>query len=194
MAFNNPASWEGLSIGDDSFLSLFQRPVHHSNSATTPSSLVLDPTRFPAPPLDNPTPPASEDSSPSPPSLREKEQFARSRAEEDHSKRKAQDLSDSDEDSDRQPQHKAQHRSDSNQRKAGTRKKGSGSNTVRPNRIRTPGLTLTNTSSKDESRVLKRKEQNRAAQRAFRERKEKHVKEASAYLFSSPHDLTTRCH
>ncbi|KAF9512370.1 hypothetical protein BS47DRAFT_1065636 [Hydnum rufescens UP504] len=29
----------------------------------------------------------------------------------------------------------------------------------------------------DESRVLKRKEQNRAAQRAFRERKEKHVKE-----------------
>ncbi|KIK16246.1 hypothetical protein PISMIDRAFT_70573, partial [Pisolithus microcarpus 441] len=30
---------------------------------------------------------------------------------------------------------------------------------------------------KDESRLLKRKEQNRAAQRAFRERKEKHVKD-----------------
>ncbi|KIO07348.1 hypothetical protein M404DRAFT_43642, partial [Pisolithus tinctorius Marx 270] len=29
----------------------------------------------------------------------------------------------------------------------------------------------------DESRLLKRKEQNRAAQRAFRERKEKHVKD-----------------
>ncbi|KAF8640815.1 hypothetical protein AX17_000464 [Amanita inopinata Kibby_2008] len=33
------------------------------------------------------------------------------------------------------------------------------------------------TSAKDESRLLKRKEQNRAAQRAFRERKEKHVKD-----------------
>ncbi|KAF8624773.1 hypothetical protein AX15_005664 [Amanita polypyramis BW_CC] len=32
-------------------------------------------------------------------------------------------------------------------------------------------------SAKDESRLLKRKEQNRAAQRAFRERKEKHVKD-----------------
>ena len=31
----------------------------------------------------------------------------------------------------------------------------------------------------DESRLLKRKEQNRAAQRAFRERKEKHVKDVS---------------
>ncbi|KIJ32057.1 hypothetical protein M422DRAFT_84080, partial [Sphaerobolus stellatus SS14] len=29
----------------------------------------------------------------------------------------------------------------------------------------------------DESRLMKRKEQNRAAQRAFRERKEKHVKD-----------------
>jgi hypothetical protein len=33
--------------------------------------------------------------------------------------------------------------------------------------------------NKDESRLLKRKEQNRAAQRAFRERKEKHVKDVS---------------
>lgn len=32
---------------------------------------------------------------------------------------------------------------------------------------------------KDESRLMKRKEQNRAAQRAFRERKEKHVKDVS---------------
>ncbi|EDR15463.1 uncharacterized protein LACBIDRAFT_242593, partial [Laccaria bicolor S238N-H82] len=30
---------------------------------------------------------------------------------------------------------------------------------------------------KDEGRLMKRKEQNRAAQRAFRERKEKHVKD-----------------
>lgn len=33
----------------------------------------------------------------------------------------------------------------------------------------------------DDSRLLKRKEQNRAAQRAFRERKEKHVKDVSIY-------------
>ena len=33
--------------------------------------------------------------------------------------------------------------------------------------------------SQDEFRLLKRKEQNRAAQRAFRERKEKHVKDVS---------------
>jgi hypothetical protein len=32
---------------------------------------------------------------------------------------------------------------------------------------------------KDDTRLLKRKEQNRAAQRAFRERKEKHVKDVS---------------
>jgi hypothetical protein len=34
----------------------------------------------------------------------------------------------------------------------------------------------------DESRLMKRKEQNRAAQRAFRERKEKHVKDVSFNL------------
>jgi hypothetical protein len=32
---------------------------------------------------------------------------------------------------------------------------------------------------RDEQRLIKRKEQNRAAQRAFRERKEKHVKDVS---------------
>lgn len=36
--------------------------------------------------------------------------------------------------------------------------------------------------TKDETRLLKRKEQNRAAQRAFRERKEKHVKDVSSSL------------
>lgn len=34
----------------------------------------------------------------------------------------------------------------------------------------------------DESRAQKRKEQNRAAQRAFRERKEKHVKDVSVHV------------
>lgn len=35
---------------------------------------------------------------------------------------------------------------------------------------------------KDEGRLMKRKEQNRAAQRAFRERKEKHVKDVRISL------------
>jgi hypothetical protein len=39
---------------------------------------------------------------------------------------------------------------------------------------------LTKTLMQDESRLMKRKEQNRAAQRAFRERKEKHVKDVSS--------------
>ena len=34
--------------------------------------------------------------------------------------------------------------------------------------------------SQDELRLMKRKEQNRAAQRAFRERKEKHVKDVGS--------------
>ena len=34
---------------------------------------------------------------------------------------------------------------------------------------------------KDENRLMKRKEQNRAAQRAFRERKEKHVKDVRSF-------------
>lgn len=38
---------------------------------------------------------------------------------------------------------------------------------------------------KDETRLLKRKEQNRAAQRAFRERKEKHVKDVSPFFLDS---------
>jgi hypothetical protein len=41
---------------------------------------------------------------------------------------------------------------------------------------------LTIITIQDESRLMKRKEQNRAAQRAFRERKEKHVKDVSLNL------------
>jgi hypothetical protein len=37
------------------------------------------------------------------------------------------------------------------------------------------------TFEQDESRLNKRKEQNRAAQRAFRERKERHVKDVSSH-------------
>ncbi len=46
--------------------------------------------------------------------------------------------------------------------------------------------------SQDETRLLKRKEQNRAAQRAFRERKEKHVRDVSTVDRIS--DVTTVAH
>lgn len=46
--------------------------------------------------------------------------------------------------------------------------------------------------AKDETRLMKRKEQNRAAQRAFRERKEKHVKDVCLIvriIISYTHDM-----
>ena len=122
-AYNNPASWDGLTINDDSFLALLQRQIASAN----PSSLVLDPTRFPAPPADNPTPPLSEDS-PSPPSIRDKEAFMQG-FDDEHSKRKAQDYEDSDDEILGQPQHKSQHR-DSSSKKSGGRRKSGGGNAV----------------------------------------------------------------
>ena len=41
----------------------------------------------------------------------------------------------------------------------------------------------------EEQRLLKRKEQNRAAQRAFRERKEKHVKDVRGHTYLYECDL-----
>lgn len=41
----------------------------------------------------------------------------------------------------------------------------------------------------DDARLLKRKEQNRAAQRAFRERKEKHVKDVRTIDVTRRHHL-----
>ena len=131
MAYNNPSSWDNLRVDDRAFLDLLQ------SAANQPSDhLHLDPNRFPAPPLDNPTPPASEDSSPSPPSIKEREQYqskhtrsasqqqsshhntrrsvaaAYGNADDDLLKRKVDDLSDSDDSSYEQPQSK-HHQKDS---------------------------------------------------------------------------------
>ncbi|KAG6919486.1 hypothetical protein DXG01_005745 [Tephrocybe rancida] len=97
--------------------------------------------------------PPSEDSSPSPPNLND------SGGNDDLGdpalKRKASE-GDFDDES---PSSKSQHT---------TNKKGTAA------RRKSAGATAP---PKDETRLLKRKEQNRAAQRAFRERKEKHVKD-----------------
>lgn len=159
------------ALPDDDFLAFLQKQFPTS-VGTTPNSFDtsadgVDPqtlTRFPS----NATP-SSSDSSPSPPSLpndapssrRQSEGFSGSPNSNDQEdatlKRKASDESITDE-----PTHKSQH---TNSDEPGGSRKAGGSNRRK------------STGAQDESRLLKRKEQNRAAQRAFRERKEKHVKD-----------------
>ncbi|KAJ7451141.1 hypothetical protein FB451DRAFT_1342833 [Mycena latifolia] len=140
-------------LPDDDFLALLQKqfpstPGHFSaDFGTTNGVNPQTISRYSLPSL---TPP-SEDSSPSPP-----QQSGSKSPEDEHDlKRKA-----SDDSLDEEPSQKSQHTL-ANGKKGGssTRRKSSGN------------------ANPDESRLLKRKEQNRAAQRAFRERKEKHVKD-----------------
>ncbi|CAE6406820.1 unnamed protein product [Rhizoctonia solani] len=121
-----------------------------------PSSVMAPPV-----PADTMTPPLTEESSPSPPASNTDNTVG------DGSKRKAsRDDSGNPESQPRAKVHKSSEDSVSSQptdepaKKAPARRK-SGGNT---------GLT-------EENRLAKRKEQNRAAQRAFRDRKEKHVKD-----------------
>ncbi|KAK0207995.1 hypothetical protein DFS33DRAFT_1271363 [Desarmillaria ectypa] len=146
-------------LADDDFLALLQKQFP---SATNPPNLsgdfAVDPqsiSRFSLPSLN----PPSEDSSPSPPRSGEPSSSMQTQDDDDSfvqgdtsMKRKA-----SNEDFEEGPSQKSQHT-------AGNGKKGASSSKRKSN-------------GPDESRLLKRKEQNRAAQRAFRERKEKHVKD-----------------
>jgi AP-1-like factor len=104
--------------------------------------------------------PPSEDSSPSTPNSNNDPDDSHDPAP----KRKASDggLEDGG------PNQKAQHTLDGNKK---------GSNLLASIASRRKSGGSGSHSNKDESRLLKRKEQNRAAQRAFRERKEKHVKD-----------------
>ncbi|KAJ7293911.1 hypothetical protein C8J57DRAFT_1270342 [Mycena rebaudengoi] len=141
-------------LPDDDFLALLQKqfptnPPSYSTDYGISSNSVNPQTisRYSLPSL---TPP-SEDSSPSPP-----QQSGSKSPDDDHDhalKRKA-----SDDSLDEEPNQKSQHTL--NGKKSG------------PSRRKSSGAT-----NPDETRLLKRKEQNRAAQRAFRERKEKHVKD-----------------
>lgn len=151
-------------LGDDDFLALLQKQYPDTVPDTNGAEVgAVNPQNIQKLPLPGLTPP-SDSSSPSPPSInsinhpRSRHQSTYSRGndnEESALKRKA-----SDDDMEEGPSSKNQHTADD---PSGT-KKGSAS------RRKSGG-------SQDDTRLLKRKEQNRAAQRAFRERKEKHVKD-----------------
>ncbi|KAK7688103.1 hypothetical protein QCA50_008473 [Cerrena zonata] len=161
------------TIGDDDFLALLQKqfPTTVGNSPKPyeqPPPDGVDPQSISTFPLPNASP-SSSDSSPSPPSANDNSPSSRpqsgvfspssEQASEDPSlKRKA-----SDEDMDAEPSAKNAHLNGS----ALGRKSVSSSSRRKS----------TGNPQQDEFRLLKRKEQNRAAQRAFRERKEKHVKD-----------------
>ncbi|KAK1229566.1 DNA-binding transcription factor yap1 [Marasmius sp. AFHP31] len=150
-------------LPDDDFLALLQKQFPGSaqnnslfsgyNNAINPQSL----SQFTLPTMS----PSSDNTSPSPPDTsknpnnKQGSEEAEEAAMESALKRKA-----SDDDFEEGPSQKNQHTGSS-----ATTKKGSATK-----RKSTGG-------TGDESRLMKRKEQNRAAQRAFRERKEKHVRD-----------------
>ncbi|OSX68066.1 hypothetical protein POSPLADRAFT_1043220 [Postia placenta MAD-698-R-SB12] len=167
------------ALPDDDFLAFLEKQFPTAIGAT-PAPFdglpdVVDPqslTRLPHP---NPSPPSS-DSSPSPSSMNNEHSPSRRQSgvfndsptaepEEAGLKRKASEESIAGE-----PSHKAQHTNGTSNNSNGHNKKGSIS--AANSRRKSSG-----NPTQDESRLLKRKEQNRAAQRAFRERKEKHVKD-----------------
>ncbi|KAF9042066.1 hypothetical protein BJ165DRAFT_1349276 [Panaeolus papilionaceus] len=152
LSSNNP------QIQEQDFLALLQKqfPTGPDGTLAYLSGYAdgVNPQNLSSLPLPTFTPP-SEDSSPSPPSNNEN---SMDDYNEHALKRKASDddLSDG-------PSAKTQHtdrKSSSNATaSSSSRRKSTGGN------------------PSDENRLMKRKEQNRAAQRAFRERKEKHVKD-----------------
>ncbi|KAI0771038.1 hypothetical protein BD413DRAFT_554714 [Trametes elegans] len=169
------------ALPDDDFLAFLQKQFPAATGNNPPLSFDnpdgVDPQSISSFPPLNPSPPSS-DSSPSPPSTHNESSLSRrqsgvfndasSSSAADQQKGQAQQEDGSLKrkaatDNAEEPSHKSQHTSSS--ANAAT-KKGGGSNSRR--KSGTP---------QDESRLLKRKEQNRAAQRAFRERKERHVKD-----------------
>ncbi|EGN94090.1 hypothetical protein SERLA73DRAFT_78019 [Serpula lacrymans var. lacrymans S7.3] len=152
-------------LPDDDFLALLQKQFASSvNDPNAPLDTGVDPQSIQQLPLPNLTPP-SEDSSPSPSSINNgslsRRQSAHFRANDNDDARLKRKASD-DDDMGEGPSSKNQHIDNMTASKKGS---------IGPARRKSTG------NSQDESRLLKRKEQNRAAQRAFRERKEKHVKD-----------------
>ncbi|KAH7926189.1 hypothetical protein BV22DRAFT_373246 [Leucogyrophana mollusca] len=152
-------------LADDDFLALLHKQYQSSITPVNGSGQTeggVNPQSIQNLPLQGLSPP-SEDSSPSPPSnndslSRRQSTYSRGNNDNEESglKRKASD----DDTMDEGPSSKTAHTADdsSSGRKGSSRRKSTGN-------------------GQDETRLLKRKEQNRAAQRAFRERKEKHVKD-----------------
>ncbi|KAI8983241.1 hypothetical protein BD414DRAFT_515747 [Trametes punicea] len=187
LSAQQPDSFSALP--DDDFLAFLQKQfptaVGNNPPLTFDNPDGVDPQSLSSyPPLNN-SPPSS-DSSPSPPSTQHESSLSRRQSgvfnsptstspadqqkgqqqqpqaqqhEDGSLKRKATN------DNEDEPQHKSQHTASSTPSTSGTKKGGSTSSRRKSG---TP---------QDELRLLKRKEQNRAAQRAFRERKERHVKD-----------------
>ncbi|TFY50226.1 hypothetical protein EVJ58_g11136, partial [Rhodofomes roseus] len=166
---SQPSTFSALP--DDDFLAFLEKQFPSSvgnNGLTTFDGItapeVVDPQSLTRYPISGASPPSS-DSSPSPPSVntehspsrRQSGSFNTPEQEEQGLKRKASSESVSGE-----PSHKNQHTSSANKKSSTAARRKSTGNAGQ---------------GRDDARLLKRKEQNRAAQRAFRERKEKHVKD-----------------
>ncbi|KAI0040505.1 hypothetical protein FA95DRAFT_865223 [Auriscalpium vulgare] len=174
----DPTSFSQLA--DDDFLALLQKQFTPDLGAGNLGALSLphdgiDPSKISTMPLPVPPPPLSEDSSPSPPNMNDVASSSRRQSRsfsaeggDEQLKRKA-----SDDDFEEGPSHKNPHLA----KKNSTRRKSPGSQVWALEVFTTVSLSDVAGQRQDESRLLKRKEQNRAAQRAFRERKEKHVKD-----------------
>jgi hypothetical protein len=137
MDYQNQPQWNDLALHmptsfDDDFLAMLQRQINAAN----PQQLLIDPSRFPAPPIEQPTPPLSEESSPGPSEDHNNSPVQATRStrrtsaqmplhdftssllahrdpQDDPHKRKAHDV-DSEDGEDGQPTHKSQHRSNEN--------------------------------------------------------------------------------
>ncbi|KAH9964504.1 hypothetical protein BC827DRAFT_1187508 [Russula dissimulans] len=151
----SPSAFPQLAEND--FLALLQKQFSSDLPASPPPPFPIphdgvDPSKITNLPAPAPPPPLSDDSSPSPPSTTDhltssRRQSTNSTVEQEHELKRKASIDSLEDDN---PSQKSSKKAPS-RRKSGT--------------------------SQDETRLLKRKEQNRAAQRAFRERKEKHVKD-----------------
>ncbi|KAF4623393.1 hypothetical protein D9613_001582 [Agrocybe pediades] len=155
-------------LPDNDFLALLQKqfPADHNDvlSYMGPFTDGVNPQNLSAYSLPSLTPP-SEDSSPSPPNSSNQD-HSNEDANDSMLKRKASDEDFSDEPTQKSQHTNAQHQQHSEKRANTGSRRGKAGGNATASRF-----------GKDEGRLLKRKEQNRAAQRAFRERKEKHVKD-----------------
>ncbi|KAI0656780.1 hypothetical protein C8Q70DRAFT_1046623 [Cubamyces menziesii] len=152
------------ALPDDDFLAFLQKQFPAATGNNPPLSFDnpdgVDPQSISSfPPLSN-SPPSS-DSSPSPPSLGHESSLSRRQSGVFNSPTTAAAA-----DQQQAQQSQSQHDDGSLKRKA-----------ANDNDDEPQHKSQHTASSADELRLLKRKEQNRAAQRAFRERKERHVKD-----------------
>ncbi|CAE6395019.1 unnamed protein product [Rhizoctonia solani] len=185
MAYDAQALWDLTSpitmpsMSDNDFLMLLEKqmqaahPTSGNASATTTDgqqgfsniNLMVAPSSVMAPPsvpADTMSPSLTEDSSPSPPANNND-----AATQGDGSKRKAS--RDDSQDIEGQPRSKVQHKANEDS----VNSQNTDEATKKSARRKSSG----NGNLNEEGRLAKRKEQNRAAQRAFRDRKEKHVRD-----------------